>query len=74
MPVDGQISDTLRVLLSGRENLLQDTLFYQAATGRLPKPYRLIAEDQLLNSQDKNGWNPLLYATLYGKKGQFQLY
>jgi len=68
MHIDGQITDTLRVLLSGRDAILPNTLFYKAAKNRLPKPYKLLAEDPLLNSRDENGWTPLLYATLYGNK------
>jgi len=68
MPIDGRITDILRVMLSGRDKLPPNTLFYEAARGRLPKSLKLIVEDPLLNSRDDNGWSPLLYATLYGNK------
>jgi uncharacterized protein len=68
LPVDGTITEPLRMLLLGTDSLPADSLVAEAATGRLMGTTREISADPRLDTRDEQGWTPLLYAVLHGQK------
>ncbi len=66
LPIDGKISEPMRLLLKGRDKLQPDTLISSAAQGRITASSRQLSGNPQLNSSDEHGWTPLLYAVLHG--------